>query len=248
MQKIEDQAQKAIQKIKKCLALAASDNPHEAAAAMRQAKGLMEKYNISAADVSASDIYEYGTKSTTMARDKPSQWETGLAHAIGNAFGCKMLVNIQKLRSGRIVNCGEFIFIGVKHQAEIAAYTASVLIRKCKKARANYMQSLPKNYRKTHKTKAGDAFALGWAYEIRSKVTEFANPQSVQEAIEKKLNESVTSDKPADVRTSISKNPSYAEKVSAQEGRKAAQQEQLYRPMKGQQANAMIGFEIGSAA
>jgi hypothetical protein len=34
---------KALEKIKKLLRLAASDNPHEAAAAMRQARALMEK-------------------------------------------------------------------------------------------------------------------------------------------------------------------------------------------------------------
>ncbi|PIA66345.1 hypothetical protein CDR19_15110, partial [Ectopseudomonas toyotomiensis] len=35
---------KALDKVKKCLALANSSNPNEAAAAMRQARAMMEKY------------------------------------------------------------------------------------------------------------------------------------------------------------------------------------------------------------
>lgn len=49
---------KIISKIKKCLALAKSNNPHEAAAALRQARKMMTQYQINEADVLLSDIGE----------------------------------------------------------------------------------------------------------------------------------------------------------------------------------------------
>lgn len=47
---------KAIEKIKKCLALGKSANEHEAAQALKQAQALMREYGISDADVALSDI------------------------------------------------------------------------------------------------------------------------------------------------------------------------------------------------
>lgn len=57
-----DQAEKrarALEKIKKCIALSGSSNPHEAEAAMRQARKLMEKYRLEISDVHAAGAEEY---------------------------------------------------------------------------------------------------------------------------------------------------------------------------------------------
>ena len=83
---------KVLNKIKKCLALAGSDNPNEAATAMRQAHALMEKHGVSSHEITMADIGESTVKSKTMARDKPAQWEARLAAMVGRAFGCQMLV------------------------------------------------------------------------------------------------------------------------------------------------------------
>lgn len=71
-----------IRKIKACLALAGSDNPHEAAAAMRQAKKLMAQHGIgeSMLDVSRTVL------NTRYAR--PPAWFGSLGFAVGQAFGC----------------------------------------------------------------------------------------------------------------------------------------------------------------
>lgn len=53
---------KTLSKIKKCLALSSSDNPHEAAAAMRQAKALMDKHGVSANHITMSEIGEATAK------------------------------------------------------------------------------------------------------------------------------------------------------------------------------------------
>jgi hypothetical protein len=43
-------------KIKKCLALSASSNPHEAEVALRQAHALMAKHGVSSHEITMSDV------------------------------------------------------------------------------------------------------------------------------------------------------------------------------------------------
>jgi hypothetical protein len=56
---------KAIEKIKKCLALGKSANEHEAAQALKQAQALMREYGISDADVALSDIKKHACTAKT---------------------------------------------------------------------------------------------------------------------------------------------------------------------------------------
>lgn len=51
--------ERALEKIKKCLALAESTNPNEAESALRQARKLMEKYQLEMSDVDSSRADEY---------------------------------------------------------------------------------------------------------------------------------------------------------------------------------------------
>ncbi len=57
-----------LKKIKKCMALSGSANEHEAAAALRQARALMEKFNLSAETVLASTVGESRVKARYKCR------------------------------------------------------------------------------------------------------------------------------------------------------------------------------------
>ena len=83
---------KILAKIKKCLALAGSDNPNEAATALRQAHALMEKHGLGVHDVAMSDMGQAESPSQTMSRDAPADWEARLANQVAKAFGCKTLI------------------------------------------------------------------------------------------------------------------------------------------------------------
>lgn len=104
-----------LDKIKKCLALAASDNPGEAAAALRQAKKLMDKHGITESQVKLADVKSVETKSPP-ARDRASR----LAVMVANAFSCRLIMQHPK-------RGGAFEFIGKGHYPELASYTYSVL-------------------------------------------------------------------------------------------------------------------------
>lgn len=230
---------KILSKIKKCLALAGSCNPNEAATAMRQARALMDKHGISEREITLSDIGESNTPSKTMARDKPAAWEMRLAGMIGKAFGCKLMVKRTSQEYG-YANKAEYIFVGLHTQTEIAAYTASVLIRKCKAARQKWIaekisSAAKRKVGKAEVTHLGDVFASGWVESIARLVSDFANPPEVDAVIKQHV-EQVTQNRVAASRGEKlgDKELSQAEIVAASMGMQAAKDERLFRPMNTQ--------------
>ena len=228
---------RVLAKIKKCLALSGSSNPNEAATALRQAHALMDKHGVSTHEVTMADIGEFVTDSRTMARDKPARWETSLASIVGKAFGCQIIVsrNLRQKGFGH-ANTGKYVFIGLKQQAEVASYTATVLIRKCKSARqkwlADNLAGLGRGYvgGKAKMSRMGDMFAEGWVAEIGKLVAEFANPPEVDTAI-KLLIEQRTNGEHAETRSVATQKIGAQERVAAMAGMRAAQGESLHRPM-----------------
>lgn len=83
----------ALSKIKKCLALAQSSNPHEAAAAMRQAQKLMAEHNVTETDVSLADVAEAVAPARLNAL---TNWEAMLSGLIAQAFGCDHFSRISR--------------------------------------------------------------------------------------------------------------------------------------------------------
>ena len=112
-----------IRKIKSCLALAGSDNPHEAAAAMRQAKKLMAQHGIgeSMLDVSRTVL------NTRYAR--PPAWLGSLGFAVGQAFGCSVFT------ARRVVT-----FVGPTGAADIAAYCFEVVLRSLEASKSAFIK------------------------------------------------------------------------------------------------------------
>lgn len=231
---------KILGKIKKCLALATSDNPNEAATALRQAHALMEKHGVTAEGVVMRDIGEATIKSRTMARNKPEQWEAFLAATVGKAFGCSMMVHryVPKA-SARIktINEGGFIFVGLTAQTQVAAYTADVLVRRCKAARATWIKeklgeitALPGG--KKQATRLGNEFALGWVHRISQLVQDFAHPPEVERAIEKYIDAQTNADG-NESSTRSTRSDSRAAAAAQLAGMEAAATERLHRPVNG---------------
>lgn len=245
--------EKILNKIKKCLALAASDNPNEAATAMRQASALMERHGITAEAIKMSDIGEAEAPSRTMARNKPAQWEAALASTVGSAFGCKLMIRrmVPKegglLRKGTAINDGGYIFVGLKTQAQIAVYTMEVLVRKCKKARSAFiaenlqgLAGVPGGRRTA--TALGDQFALGWVAQIARVVQEFAHPPEFGCAIDSFIEAATRgSGGQSAVRESATEHQQAA-RLAAQAGMRAAHGESLHRPVRGADKPLVLAF------
>ncbi|PRD68741.1 hypothetical protein C6P61_09575 [Malikia spinosa] len=244
---------KILAKIKKCLALSGSPNPHEAAAAMRQAHALMRMHGVDAHQVAMVEIGESSAGIRTMSRDKPAHWEAALAAMVGKAFGCQMLISrmIYPKVFRKHVNEGQFIFIGQKGQAEVAAYTVSVLARKCKTARQKWIAEhlagvSGERGGKSTVTRMGDAFAEGWVHSIGKLVADFANTPEIEQAIERHIAEkNVGADAPT--RKIKTDDIGRSEVMAARMGAQAAKGESLYRPMHTSAPQMAIGME-GAAA
>ena len=211
--------EKIIEKIKKCLALSNSDNPHEAAAALRQAQKLMQMHGLSELDVQLSDVQELKAKASTV---DTVNWEVMLANLIADAFGCHILSSSEnsltqklQLRRQRFYH-----FVGIAPAADIAQYAFEVLTEQCAKARRRHIAAQRKNCTTKTKTARGDAFAEGYIYGLQNLIQKFANPEGSKQLIEHYMNEKYPNLKQGNAKDrtkgkNISHNDYYAGKIEA---------------------------------
>lgn len=180
---MSEERKKIFEKIKKCMALSASSNEHEAEAALRQALALMKKYDIDHADMLAYEAGEERIKSS--ASKKPTNWETGLAMRVADAFGCRIIFAGAGWGSNlKYRDHGEWCFIGVDAAPEIAGYGFAVLLRQCKRARAEHIEISLRRCKTATKTRRADLFCEGWVAAVAGKITKFAGNERQQSAIE----------------------------------------------------------------
>lgn len=220
----------ALSKIKKCLALAKSSNPHEAAAAMRQAQKLMTEHNVTETDVSLADV----TESAAPARlNAATNWETALSGMIAQAFGCDCfcLTSRYLTKALSLAKRREYIFVGVGAAPQVARYAYDVLSRQCARDRLAHIRKQPKSCKPITKTARGDEFALGWVYGVRSLVESFSGTERNQQLIEQYM-----AARYPDLRTSQVKDRAKGRNVSHNDiaqGHAAGKQAQLNRGVGG---------------
>lgn len=173
----------ALSKIKKCLALAKSANPHEASAAMRQAQKLMAEHGLDQAAVDLADIREERVRA---AMDSMPRWEVRLADIVGEAFGCNVIWTKARRLVGsyRVVTDTIVVFIGSQSGAQVGRYAYEVLSRQCARSRLAHIRVQPRTCKPITRTARGDAFADGWVSGVRELVEKFANSDANQLLIE----------------------------------------------------------------
>lgn len=167
----------AIEKIKKCLALSASSNEHEAETALRQAQSLMEKFNIDEKEMLAAGVSEQHAKSA--AAKHPTNWEARLAGKVAKAFGCDFLFET----TGFIKIIGRWKFIGCGPAPEIAIYAFQVLYRQLKKQRSEYIKTKLKRCKASTKTRRADLFCEAWVSAVVGKLHTFSGSAEQSEQI-----------------------------------------------------------------
>ncbi len=145
-------------KIRKCLALGASANEHEAAAAIAKARALMEEHGITEAMLELAEIEEATARASRTRR--PPHWENIVAATVCHALA---VVNFIDAR-------GDRQFVGRGPRAEVASYAFAVLFRKLKAARADYIASQLRRCKPARKRARDDLFCEGWASAVYRKV------------------------------------------------------------------------------
>lgn len=214
---------KIIDKVCKCLRLSESGNPNEAAAALRQAMAMMEKYGISDAQILAAEVSE--SVAEVGEHYNPPFWALALATLIGEAFHCRSLI------SRRFGRRPEFRFIGLGFQPEVATYSYMVLVRSLQHALDEFSRGLEesvKDVAEVHRRQ--EVFVQAWLFRTGKTVSEFlhepADKVIIDEYIKQKYGETaeLTSRQPADTQ--------YADYEDILCGMRAANDVVLYRSVK----------------
>lgn len=173
-----------IRRIQKCLALGASSNEHEAAAAMRQAQKLMEAYNVSPEHVGQVVIELH--RATSTACTKPPAWEYWLANGIASAFGCQTLIHrgwFDNLHN-KNGSMAQYSFVGPRHQSLNSAWAMEMLIKQIVKGKAEHTKALKGLSRKAI-IESGNAYAQAFVLALRDKIEAFAgNDEATKKAIQ----------------------------------------------------------------
>lgn len=163
--------EKAIEKIRKCLALAKSSNPHEAAAALRQAQALMREHGVTEEGVRLAEVKEAVGDARMQTL---TQWETMLISDIADAFGCRVFTGKRLAGWHTRRELRTFTFVGVGASAELAQYAYDVLSRQCARDRQAHIAKQPARCKAITKTARGDAFARYWVLGVRSQLQAYA--------------------------------------------------------------------------
>ncbi|KAA6183115.1 DUF2786 domain-containing protein [Pseudomonas veronii] len=166
---------RALDRIKKCFALAKSSNPHEAEAAMRQARKLMDKFKLEIGDVHATQTEEFSLR-IGKAKSVPPQWIRMLSMTVSKAFGCVSFYSYGP--DGQ-----SLIFIGEIGSAEMSAYAYEVLIQQMKDSKRKYLSGVSIQGT-VQRRKAGVLYAEAWIIGVHKRVEEFSGiTEEVERAI-----------------------------------------------------------------
>lgn len=142
-----------LRKIKACLRLAASSNPNEAAAALRQARVMMEAHGVTSAE--AMDVGE--AEVTTRSRGAvPPRSVCNLVGLVADGFGAQVLI----LRG---YNQTLIRFYGTDGSADIAVYAFTVLRRQMDADRLKHIVRVRK---RGNREARGEVFALAWVNAV----------------------------------------------------------------------------------
>lgn len=229
-----------IRRIQKCLALGASSNEHEAAAAMRQAQKLMKEYNVSPEHVGQVVVELHRAKSTSCT--KPPLWEQWLATGIAKAFGCKVLLHRGWFDSIRNKNgdMGQYSFIGPRHQVMTAAWTMDLLRNKIMAGRSVHIKAM-QGCKRAAIIDSGNAYAEAFVMALRRKIEDFAGNSPETEAAIAKMIEDQTgmTQEQRDELAKLFKKEKPGKKMAQgtfrdyEAGSKAGRETSLHRPIGG---------------
>lgn len=207
---------KALDKIAKCLRLAKSSNPHEAANALRHAQALMAKYSVTEAEVNGIDI---GTQDVGFKeRRKPTVplYAQAVVSLVKKAMGVEPLFGTRFTGKHARLSVQ---YIGPTGRVAMAVHAHQVIMRAMHSAWEE---------RTTKYLNPGNrlSFYLGWIQSVEQEVIDYGMPDEERAAIDSKMQ--VLYGK--NLATARSRNHKIDDD-SANAGYRAGSEFKLHRPM-----------------
>lgn len=146
-------------KLRKLLALAASDNPHEAERAREQAKKMMLQHGISEDDAHIVDL-----AGKTLSYKRPRASDNTLLGLIHKISGVEIYFQATRTRDGRWHSTPRFL--GSQSNAELACYAFDVLHRQMDQAVKKMRSELGVQLNAHHV----ENFRRGWIHSAATKL------------------------------------------------------------------------------
>ena len=170
----ENRREKLISRLKKCLALSASPEPHEAAAALRQAQKLMTELGMTEADLLGLELADAVVK--TREGFGACRTMNFLTSIIMEAFGIQCIYERNPGSANRL----NVRYVGPQDRVLLAEYSHRVLWRAMQGAWDNFLSQRP-----CMKGDGGkrQAFHLGWLVGVREKLDELAPSEAETAAV-----------------------------------------------------------------
>lgn len=170
----------ALRRIRACLRLGASSEPHEAAAALRQAQALMREHGISGDDVELADV-QTATRPMGRARTPPA-YLVQCANMVASVMGARIIYDPILTRSGAWA--GRVVFVGCGPRAEIAAYAYVALGRQLADGRAKCLRK-NRRLKRASRTRRADLWCQAWVEGAARHVQALALPSREQDLVER---------------------------------------------------------------
>lgn len=174
--------EKILTKIQKCLRLSKSSEPHEAAAALRQAQAMMRQHSVSDEELMGIEVKNVLVITPAPAMKKCPLGFAHLVSIIQTAFGVDAVME-------RAYVAGKprlaFRYFGVGGRPELAAYAHDVVWRQLWGSWNKYRKDFPElaNVRG-----ARMGFWVGWLQRVRQQVVDFgATPEEKELVNRRKL-------------------------------------------------------------
>ena len=168
----------ALRRIRACLRLSASSEPHEAATALRQAQALMRAHNITASEADLADVHA-ATRPMGRARTPPA-WLVACANMVAGAMGARILYGPIRIRSGWT---GRVWFVGLRPRAEIAAYAYAVCARQLGAGRRRVLHR-NRRLKRASRIRRADLWCEWWVEGAARHVQALALPSSETALVE----------------------------------------------------------------
>lgn len=156
-----------ISKIEKCLRLSKSSEPHEAAAALRQAQKLMQQYQITEDDLVGNKVHSTLVITTEPAQDRIPMYLVYLYNLVIRACGVDVVLERPVHGKGHRL---AFRYFAVSQRSQLAAHAHVVCTRAMDKDWRAHLAKHPELY-DARGARAG--FRIGWILAVEKQVMEF---------------------------------------------------------------------------
>ena len=169
---------KAIDKIKKCLALGNSSNANEAAAALRQAQKIMAAHGLTEDDIEGTNYSKDAVEWPIQVNKKVPVHLTRFVNLIMKAFQVKAVIE----KNRRVSDFSYRIrYFGPTHRVTTAAYAHVVIFRAMEAAWRKQLAEEP-SWKGVRGARL--SFMVGWLSEISSKVEAIGWPENEESRTE----------------------------------------------------------------